>query len=133
MSIMNRFNNNEESSAIDEPWVSAAVEQLRQPLDASISSQLRKARASALDRPARGSWLSLFFVWSGPTLASIVAIVLAIGFWPEPDNDMLLLQTAGNVVLEDLSIIKASDDLEFYQNLEFLLWMERTDNGLTKG
>jgi len=130
---MSHFNTNDDQLNVDEPWISAAVAQLRQPLDPKTSAQLRAIRRSALDQPVSKSRLPMFFLWGVPTLASVFAIVVSFGLWQESDNDIPLLQTAENVVLEDLSIIKASDDLEFYQSLEFLLWMEQVDNGLTKG
>jgi len=130
---MSHFDTNDDQLNVDEPWISAAVSQLRQPLDPKTSAQLRAIRHSALDQPVRKSRLPMLFLWGVPTLASVFAIVVSFGLWQESDNDIPLLQTAENVVLEDLSIIKASDDLEFYQSLEFLLWMEQVDNGLTKG
>ena len=133
MGIMSRFDNNNHEKLMDEPWVSSVVEQLSQPLDASVAAQLRAARLSALDRSRSRSRVPLVFLWGIPTLASVFAIVLSINFWQKTDTDIPLLQTADNVVMEDLSIIKSSDDLEFYQNIEFLLWMEQADNGLIKG
>lgn len=129
---MNHFKNNGDKLDIDEPWVPRAVEQLSQPLAPSIAAQLKLARVTALDRSAKKFRLSPVFLWGVPTLASLVAIMLSFGLWQEPDTDSLL-QTAKNAMVEDLAIIEASDDLEFYQNLEFLLWMEQVDNGLTKG
>jgi|GEM_PF-1604396 len=130
---MSHFNNNDQKSPMDEQWIATASEQLRQPLHPTIAAQLRAVRRSALDQPKRKPRLPLFFLWGMPTLAGLVAIVVTFSLWQEPDNEIPLLQTAGNTALEDLSIIKASDDLEFYQNIEFLLWMEQVDNGLTKG
>lgn len=138
MSIMNRFNKNDNELTREEPWIPVVVEQLRQPLDASVSAQLSAARRTALNKLASDqlvtkSKLPIYYLWGVPTLASVFAIVIAFGLWQEPDSDILFIKTAENAALEDLSIIKASDDLEFYQNLEFLLWMEQADNGLTKG
>jgi len=130
---MSRFDKNDDELIRDEPWIPVVVEQLRQPLNSSVSAQLRAARRSALDQPVSRPKLPIFFLWGVPTLASVFAIILSISLWQEPDNDIHLVQTAENAVLEDLSIIRASDDLEFYQNLEFLLWMEQSDNGLTEG
>ena len=129
---MNHFKNNGDKLNMEEPWVPRAVEQLSQPLAPSIAAQLKLARATALDRSAEKTRLSPVFIWGLPTLASLVAIMLSFGLWQEPDNDSLL-QTTKSATVEDLAIIKASDDLEFYQNIEFLLWMEQVDNGLTKG
>jgi len=132
---MNRFDKNDDELVRDEPWIPVVAEQLRQPLDPSVSAQLRAARRIALNQPVSDSKpkLPIFFLWGVPTLASVFAIVLSFGLWQEPDNDILPIEKAEIAALEDLSIIKASDDLEFYQNLELLLWMEQVDNGLTKG
>lgn len=130
---MNHFDRNNNQSITAEPWVVEAVEQLKKPLEASVASQLRERRYRVLERHAQKPRLPSFFTWGVPTLMGVIAIMVVIGLRQETDNDIHLLQTADNVVLEDLSIIKATDDLEFYQNLEFLLWMEQADNGLTKG
>lgn len=134
MNIMNRFDNNEDKMNMDEPWLSAAVEQLREPLDPSISAQLRAVRRSALELPARRPFLNTLYLWGVPTLASVFAIMVSFSLWDKPEKEHpSLLHTADSVALEDLSIIKASDDWELYKNIEFLNWMEQDENGLNKG
>lgn len=133
MGIMNHFKKNDHKLYMDEPWLRNAVEHLSQPLHPSVAAQLKAARRSALDQPKKKSRLSPIFLWGMPTLAGLVAIILSFGLWQESDIDIPQLQTADKVAFDDFSIIKASDDLEFYQNIEFLLWMEQADNGLTKG
>lgn len=73
------------------------------------------------------------YLWRVPALVSAFAIVASIGLWQKTDTGSLHLRPDKSIVLEDLSIIKASDDLEFYQKLEFLHWMETTDSSLIKG
>lgn len=133
MNIMNRFDRDEDKISMDEPWISAAVEQLREPLDPSVSAQLRAVRRSALELPARRPLLNNFYLWGVPTLASVFAIMVSFSLWDKPEQDYPSLQTADSVALEDLSIIKASDDWELYKNIEFLNWMEQDENGLNKG
>ena len=133
MNIMNRFDRNEDKVSMDEPWLSVAVEQLREPLDPSVSAQLRAVRRSALELPARRSFLNTLTLWGVPTLASVFAIMVSFSLWDKPEQDYPSLQTADSVALEDLSIIKASDDWELYKNIEFLNWMEQDENGLNKG
>jgi hypothetical protein len=130
---MNRFDRDEDKISMDEPWISAAVEQLREPLDPSVSAQLRAVRRSALELPARRPLLNNFYLWGVPTLASVFAIMVSFSLWDKPEQDYPSLQTADSVALEDLSIIKASDDWELYKNIEFLNWMEQDENGLNKG
>ena len=133
MNVMNRFDRDEDKISMDEPWISAAVEQLREPLDPSVSAQLRAVRRSALGLPARRPLLNNFYLWGVPTLASVFAIMVSFSLWDKPEQDYPSLQTADSVALEDLSIIKASDDWELYKNIEFLNWMEQDENGLNKG
>ena len=133
MNVMNRFDRDEDKISMDEPWISAAVEQLREPLDPSVSAQLRAVRRSALELPARRPLLNNFYLWGVPTLASVFAIMVSFSLWDKPEQDYPSLQTADSVALEDLSIIKASDDWELYKNIEFLNWMEQDENGLNKG
>ena len=130
---MNRFDRDEDTISMDEPWISAAVEQLREPLDPSVSAQLRAVRRSALELPDRRPFLKTLYVWGVPTLASVFAIMVSFSLWDRPDKEYPSLQTADSVALEDLSIIKASDDWELYKNIEFLNWMEQDENGLNKG
>lgn len=133
MNIMNRFDKDEDRMSMDEPWISEAVEQLREPLDPSVSAQLRAVRRSALELPARRSFLNTLTLWGVPTLASVFAIMVSFSLWDKPEKEYPSLQTADSVALEDLSIIKASDDWELYKNMEFLNWMEQDENGLNKG
>ena len=130
---MNRFNNNDDNMKVDEPWLSGAVEQLREPLTPSISAQLRAARRLALEQPIQKPSTNLFYLWGVPTLASVFAIMVSFSLWDKPDEKPPILQTADSVLLEDLPIFKASDDWELYKNIEFLNWMEQDENGLNKG
>jgi hypothetical protein len=133
MNIMNRFDKNEDKMSIDEPWISVAVEQLREPLDPSVSAQLKAARRSALEVPVRRSLLNIPYIWGVPALASVFAIMVSFSLWDRSEKEHQSLHTADSIALEDLSIIKASDDWELYKNIEFLNWMEQDNNGLNKG
>ena len=132
MNTTNRFKNDHHLS-MDEPWIASAVEQLQKPLAPSISAQLRAARYSALEQPARKPFFQRYYLWGIPTLASVFAIMLSLNLWDNPREGAQPMQTADSVLLEDLPIMKASDDWELYKNIEFLNWMEQDDNGLSKG
>ncbi len=76
-----------------------------------------------------GSWP----VWGGAALAGLGAIAVATLFFmqPEPVAVQPSLQAKtesgtaadGNALLEDLPIMAAQDDLQFYQELELLQWL----------
>lgn len=129
---------NEDNLLLDESWLVQAKQELSKPLPPSIAGQLRAARRTALSNVSRHSTRSPFLEnilrWGVPALAGVAAVALAINLLVPSDvtnmrDAIVPMQTAGNMASEDLSIIKAPDDLEFYQNLEFLLWMEQTENG----
>ena len=89
--------------------------------------------------------------WGGTALAGLGAITVSIMLFMQPDHsegittravqtavnggvtesgDQAAVQTAvndgavnGNALLEDLSIIAAQDELQFYQDLELLQWL----------
>ncbi len=97
-------------------------QRLRQQLDRSVetldearSRQLRQARLTALEQaPARHS-----HHWGGLALAASVG-ALAVGLWlqqqPEP-SDPFLIQ------VEAIELLAAQEDMEFYENLDFYLWL----------
>lgn len=133
MNTMNHSNHDNENLDEDSSLVSKVVSELRQPLNLELSAQLKAARHLALTKSARKPLLPSLVVWGVPTLASVVAIAVSFSIWQAPEKSTQHLDLTANVVLEDIPILKGSDDLEFYQNLELLHWMEQVDNGLTKG
>ncbi len=100
-------------------------QQIRQTLDQSSAgldgetlSRLRQARSQALaaarPRPARPNrWM--------PAAAMAGITTLAVGIWlqqPSQESPALL---AG---IEDIELLAAQEDIEFYEDLDFYLWLE---------
>lgn len=95
-------------------------------LDAVTRSKLSAARHRATANvPGRHA---ISKPWAlGASLASIALLVLVVlpNLAPlsTPPSDQPQL-TAATAVLEDLNILAASDSVEFYQSVDFLLWLE---------
>ena len=107
-------------------------------LDFNISSKLSAARHRALAQEHGGqvhtaspaSWLN----WStamGTTAVLAITFFIALPFFPagQPqtsttDEVAIADQLSGQVLMEDLNLLSASEDIEFYQAVEFLEWME---------
>ena len=85
-------------------------------LDAGIQSKLTRARHQALDTGKRKGfnirqWFTL------PRLGWATACILVLGL-------TLLVKPNGTVPpLEDIDLLAAEDNLEFYDGLEFYAWL----------
>ena len=131
---MNRMNNNQDEELVrSEPWLTAVVDELKQPLNVPVSSELRSIRRKVLLNAEKRPRPHFSLLWGIPALASVFAVIVSFNIWQQPDKDVPSINTTGGVVLEDISILKASDDIEFFENLELLHWMGQVDDGLSKG
>ena len=131
---MNRLNNNDdEKLGMSEQWLSTVVDELKQPLSYQVSGELRSIRREVLLRAEKPPRPFFNLVWGVPALASVFAVIMSVNLWQQPDKEAVRVPQAESVVLEDISILKASDDIEFFQNLELLQWMGQVDDGLSKG
>ena len=131
---MNRLNNNDdEKLGMSEQWLSTVVDELKQPLSYQVSGELRSIRREVLLRAEKPPRPFFNLVWGVPALASVFAVIVSVNLWQQPDKEAVRVPQAESVVLEDISILKASDDIEFFQNLELLQWMGQVDDGLSKG
>ena len=130
------MNRSEEDKAIaEQPWLKQAVSELRQPVAPVIAGQLRAARRTALQQStAKSGWLDHFDLsrWFSPGMAlaaGLGAIAVAVMLVSEPqtttNEPVLQAEANGNALLEDLQIMAAQDDLQFYQDLELLQWLEQ--------
>lgn len=129
----------------EQPWLQQAVDDLRRPVSPEVAGQLRAARRTALeqvkqDREKPYSGWSLFAGWQAVAIAGIGAMV--IGWVLLPDFQSLSVsnhtasvvkEQAGQMILEDLSIMTSQDDLQFYQDLELLRWLESEGDADVQG
>ena len=84
-------------------------------------AELPESRANAPSLPAWLGWQSL----AGSVAALSLAIFLVVKIvTPEQAVSVSDDAIAGVNVMEDLQLLSASDDIEFFQSMEFLEWME---------
>ena len=129
-----------ESRSKDELWIKGAVQQhLDREVDAidfNVSSKLAAARHRAMEQHKSGNtglatdWLH-WPALAGGSAMLVLALVVGNQFYP-PTSDTLPANTvtaentpvAPGDLIEDLPLLSATDDIEFYQSIEFLEWME---------
>ena len=99
----------------------------RQAVDAETRRRLRQARSqalSALDRPQHG-WFASPAARAGLALAGIAGLALLLMLGISRQNQEPL-PDAG---LDAFEIATSEAPLEFYQELEFYLWLEQQELG----
>ena len=131
---------NGEVSLADEQWI---TESLRDHLDAqadnldfNVTSKLSAARHRALAQETNASTANSAFSWFSwkTAVASTAVVALTIFatqqlYQTNPEqaiglNDSVAAnQVPQQVLIEDLELLTASDDIDFYQSVEFLEWM----------
>jgi anti-sigma-K factor RskA len=100
-----------------------------QDLDFNVTSKLAAARHRALSQETSRSIWSRLFGWqsvAGGSAALVVALMVgnqmlktdAITASPQPAD------LAASGMIEDLAMLAEGDDIEFYQDIEFLEWLE---------
>jgi negative regulator of sigma E activity len=98
-------------------------------LDAATLARLRQAREQALEiaagkQPATWQWWPARFpAQFGLATAALFAVVI----WqlqPFPSHDLPVVDMA-----DDLEILIANDEVGFYADMEFLIWLEQQDAG----
>ncbi len=99
-------------------------------LDRSIQQRLQDARTEALKSDVQeraGFFTPLRWAMVGG-FATMVAAAVGLLFWL-PTSPVLL--PAKNI--EDLEIITSAEHIDFYQNLDFYLWLATKEDSLKKG
>ena len=85
-------------------------------LDANTLSKIRQVRAEAIDRAKHRhvNWSGLLVGGLATTCVMVIAVVVLL-------NSSTSMQTVPAV---DIELISSSDNLEFYEDLEFYEWLE---------
>lgn len=91
-------------------------------LPGHIQSALTQARYSAV-MSAKPSQSSSWW-WGG--IATAVSITLAVVLW-QPTITTLNVEGVADVGFDDMELIVAEDDLEFYEDLEFITWLNEVE------
>lgn len=118
-----------------EPWLKAALSDLEQEahnLDAETQSRLTQARARALETPNVPFWRQP--QWQvGFAVACLMALIAPQVLSPsnpqQPTNNLAPTPMA----MKDMPIIVAEEGLDFYQNMEFILWLEAQQTSSQSG
>ena len=96
-------------------------------IDGSTASRLASARREALAQVPGKRSISLFGTPWATAAAGLAASLVVVLLWFEPvENSADLIATdSGLITLESLPILTSSEDLEFFQSVDFLVWMEK--------
>ena len=101
-------------------------------LDDDILNRLKKSRQLALNSVKQTTlenkkieihfpnWLS--FASSATAFASVALITASL--WMHTDFKMQSITTP----LDDIALLSSADELDFYENLDFYIWLEEEEN-----
>ena len=114
---------NKEQQFIDN--VKKALDIDAQNLDAGTQAKLTRARHRALDAGERkGFDLRQWFTIPVMGWATACILVLGLAFFVQQSNSTL-------PPLEDIDLLAAEDNLEFYDGLEFYAWLAEENSDAT--
>ena len=120
------------------------IKQVRQQLDQEVDgldgeplSRLRQARAKALEAGEEKAfhWFGLGMMGRGAAaFASVAALAVAVWVGAPTVNDPELLAGLADApsesyVLDDIELLAANEELDFYDDVEFYYWIETQDAG----
>ncbi len=129
---MSEEQSNDQDKLINQ--IKQRLDQDADALDAATLSRLRQARAQAIEAGERKGfhWFGLNTVGAGITAFASVS-VLAVAVWlampaATTSSDMMASTVEQEQVFDDLELLAATEDLEFYEEeLEFYYWLEAQD------
>ena len=131
MSTSHHHSNGHQNLSIDEQSVKKPLDQYLKTevdnLDFNVTSKLAGARHRALDQsPIRNRHWGAWQKMAGGGAALAVALVVGQQMY-NPTSEITAPDTtsvAQSGLMEDLPLLASGDDLEFYQSIEFLEWLE---------
>lgn len=94
-------------------------------LDPRIAAHLARARRGALERrrsPALGGFGRPRLALAGTAAAAALAAILVAA--PPSDDGPVPPSAADPAAFEGLPVLSGTEDLEFYESIDFLLWLE---------
>ncbi len=93
-------------------------------LDSISKAKLSAARYRALESLESKSNASISDFWKAG-ITAVASIVVATTLWIGiPQQGAVIPPTAEASVFADLNILASSNSVEFYQSLDFLIWLE---------
>ena len=95
-------------------------------IDAVTSAKLSAARHRALESDSEPRNFGNLSLWKGG-LAALSVCILAVSLWPnntEVVQQATIIASEQSSLLADLEILASTDSVEFYESLDFLIWLE---------
>ena len=100
--------------------ISGHLDQRVSDIDSQTISALRAIRHKALSESARQQWFFSFLLKPKPLVTSLCfALVLSLSL-----NIYMDPKTTPTPALEDIPLLTAKDDIEFYNDLDFYQWLD---------
>ncbi len=97
-----------------ETRVAATLEESVRHLDTGVADRLRDARRRALRQGRSARWSPRPGLVAGAVAMLLVAVIV----WRLPAS------IDERTVLQDLDVLSASEEIDFYDELEFYAWLE---------
>ncbi len=103
-------------------------------LNAVERAKLAAARHRAVSR--LGTRRYGFQAWHGVAATAVLALAVALPLWQnsgeltDPDR-VVAAPGEPDTLFGDLPLLATGDDVEFYRDLEFLMWLETQDENAT--
>ena len=100
--------------------ISSHLDQRVSDIDAQTISAIRDIRNKVLSEQALQPWSLLSLLKPVPLATSLsLALILSITL-----NITMFSDTATTPALEDIPLLTAKDDIEFYNDLDFYQWLD---------
>ena len=116
------MNEREELNEAQRQRARALLEQSAERLDHHTVQRLERARTAALKGHERSAPRRVA-PWVGVAVAASLVAAVALDVWQSSER----VPQAPEVATNDMELMTAQDDIEFYQDLEFYEWLESNE------
>lgn len=131
--------NKEKPDKHQEPWLQHALSDLDQSvetMDPAIETRLNAARRLANREQNRAFRFWEIPQWlTGAAIACSIALVATVAINMNTATNQPveshIATTNKPITLDVMPIMTARDDLEFYESIDFLLWLEKEKDGIS--
>lgn len=100
--------------------IKQSMDAITDSIDVSTQVKLNEARHAAINQP--GKFNTLRWALMGSTLAT----VLAVAFFINQSHGTLDINNR-SILFEDLELLSNDESTDFYEDLDFLAWLEASD------
>ncbi len=102
--------------------IKSTLDDITNNIDVASQVKLNAARHAAITQSAKNKSMGRLFLFSGSAAAIFMAVILLWNQSSIKENH----PQAEIPLLEDLDLLSTEADPEFYQDLEFLSWLEES-------